>query len=68
MNTEFWLFGQFNSATLGVDQVLQVVGVKVRTLRNWISEGKFPRPLPGDRFAIQDVATWIDEERRKAAA
>lgn len=64
MNTEFWLFGQFQKALLSFSDVQKMVGLAPKTIRNMISAGKFPRPLPGDSFAIQDVADWIDKQRK----
>lgn len=67
MNSEFWLFGQFNSATLTFGQVQALIPtVTPKTIRNWISSGKFPRPIPGDVFRIQDVARWLDEQKSAA--
>lgn len=68
VKTEFFLFAQFASPLITFDQVVEIVGVKPRTVRNWISDGKFPRPIPGDRFRIQDVAAWIDAQAASSAA
>lgn len=63
MQTEFWLFGQFNKALLTIGDVQTLIGLKPKSLRNMISSGTFPRPLPGGSFAIQDIAAWIDSHR-----
>lgn len=66
MNTEFWLFGQYNKATLSFQEVVELTRLNPKTLRNYISCGRFPRPIPGDSFAIQDIAAWIDGSRKAA--
>lgn len=66
--TDDRLMEQFGSVLLDVDQVLLAVRVSKKTLRNWISDGEFPRPLPGGTFRVQDVAGWIDQNAKASAA
>lgn len=64
MKTSFWLFGQYESATLTIEQVLHVTGIpSVKRLRNMVAAGQFPRPVGPDRWHLEDVAAWLDRAR-----
>ncbi len=60
------LLAQFQSVTLTMEQVRQVVPVSPKTIRNWISAGEFPRPIPGDVWTLTDVADWIASQQTAA--
>jgi predicted DNA-binding transcriptional regulator AlpA len=51
-------------ALLAIDEVLTVVRVKRRTLMNWVSRGKFPKPCkPHDGINLWlwcEVKAWVD--------
>ncbi len=68
MRTEFWLASKVDGPLMTFEQVVDIIGAKPKTVRNWISDGTFPRPIPGGRFRVQDVATWIDDQAAASAA
>lgn len=63
MKTAFWLFGQFESATLTISQVAQVIGKAEQTIRNRVSAGTFPRPTADGVWMIEDIADYLDSTR-----
>lgn len=66
IRTYLSLMAQFQCTTLTMDQVRAVIPVAPKTIRNWVSAGTFPKPLPGDVWPLQDVADWIDRQRSAA--
>jgi predicted DNA-binding transcriptional regulator AlpA len=68
VKTVFWLFGQFESATLTIDQVAKLVDKAPQTIRNRVSAGTFPRPTADGVWLIEDVAAYIDSTRVAPAA
>ncbi len=44
MKTSFWLFAQFESATLSIEQICELTGKAQQTIGNRVSAGTFPRP------------------------
>ena len=64
--TTYELLGQVYPPLLSLEQLADLAGLAVRTLRNWISAGQFPLPvvkLGGSvRVKLVDVANWIDRE------
>lgn len=67
MNTLFLLFAQFDKAVLTLAEVSELTGLAARSIQNLSSAGQFPKRLPGGGFAIQDIASWIDDNRKRAA-
>lgn len=63
MKTEFWLFGQFESATLTLEQICRLTDKRPQTIRNRVSAGKFPRPTSDGVWMIQDVAAYLDSTK-----
>ena len=51
-------------------ELSELIGINVNTLANWRSKGEGPRSfrLCGSvKYVVQDVAAWIEEERRAEA-
>jgi hypothetical protein len=73
MKTVFLLMAQFDSVTLTMAQVRELLGgLAVQTIRNRVSAGKFPRPTSDGVWLVQDVADYLDRSKsapsdRKAA-
>lgn len=63
MKTEFWIFSQFESATLTIDQIAKLIAKAPQTIRNRVSAGTFPRPTADGVWLIEDVARYIDSTR-----
>ena len=48
-------------------ELSELIGINVHTLANWRQKGQGPRSfrLCGSvKYVLQDVAAWIEEERR----
>ena len=60
--------------TITRDEIAKAYGVKPKTISNWASEGKFPKPLPGENYlwslkAVEHymvISSLPDEAVRKA--
>ncbi|MGH8116721.1 MAG: helix-turn-helix transcriptional regulator [Rhodanobacteraceae bacterium] len=63
MNTTFLLMAQFNSVTLTLRQVADLIDKAPQTIRNRVSMGKFPRPTEDGVWHVQDVADYLDRDR-----
>lgn len=60
MNTTFLLMAQFNSVTLTLSQVAELLDKRPQTIRNRVSLGKFPRPTDDGVWLVQDIAAYLD--------
>lgn len=61
MNTALLIFAQFETATLNMNQVRELLGGRAeQTIRNKVSRGEFPRPTKDGVWRVQDVADYID--------
>jgi predicted DNA-binding transcriptional regulator AlpA len=53
-----------------IKEVLELINVTSRTLRNWVALGRFPKPLPIGRRRLywcrEDVMRALGQKRRKA--
>ncbi len=52
------------------DDIAEVLGVSIRTVENWVGEGKLPRPVPmGHRVYWHPVLffEWLDQHLRSEA-
>lgn len=64
MKTVFLLMAQFDSVTLTMAQVRELLGgLAVQTIRNRVSAGKFPRPTSDGVWLVQDVADYLDRSK-----
>ena len=63
MNTTFLLMAQFNSVTLTLSQVAELLDKKPQTIRNRVSLGTFPRPTADGVWRVQDVAAYLDRDQ-----
>ena len=64
--TTYDMLSQSYPPLLSLEQLADLAGLAVRTLRNWLTNGQFPLPvvkLGGSvRVRLVDVADWIDRE------
>ena len=61
----YLLMAKFDSATLTIEHVCELTGLKEQTIRNRMVRGEFPRTIPGAKtWRVQDVADWIDGSSR----
>jgi hypothetical protein len=64
VKTVFLLMAQFDSVTLTMAQVRELLGgLAVQTIRNRVSAGKFPRPTSDGVWLVQDVADYLDRSK-----
>ena len=60
MNTVFLLMAKYDSVTLTLGQICDLIEKKPQTVRNRVSLGKFPRPTEDGVCRVQDVAAYLD--------
>lgn len=60
MNTTFLLMAQFDSVTLTLGQVADLLDKAPQTIRNRVSAGTFPRPTADGVWRVQDIAAYLD--------
>ena len=60
MNTTFLLMAKYDSVTLTLGQVCNLLDKKPQTIRNRVAMGKFPRATNDGVWRVQDVADYLD--------
>lgn len=60
MNTTFLLMAKYDSVTLTLSQVCDLLDKKPQTIRNRMALGTFPRPTDDGVWRVQDVAAYLD--------
>lgn len=60
MNTTFLLMAKYDSVTLTLGQVCDLLDKKPQTIRNRMAQGTFPRSTNDGVWRVQDVAEYLD--------
>lgn len=68
MKTEFMLLALYEKPFLNFKETCQAIGIALQSGYNMRSQNSFPIPLLESpvRASVQDVATYIDEQRELA--
>jgi predicted DNA-binding transcriptional regulator AlpA len=62
VNTTFLLMAKYDSVTLTLRQVCDLLDKRPQTIRNRMALGTFPQPTEDEIWRVQDVADWFDRE------
>jgi predicted DNA-binding transcriptional regulator AlpA len=60
MRTVFLLMAKYDSVTLTMSQICDLLEKKPQTIRNRVSLGTFPKPTEDGVWRVQDVAEYLD--------
>jgi predicted DNA-binding transcriptional regulator AlpA len=60
VNTTFLLMAKYDSVTLTLRQVCDLLDKRPQTIRNRMALGTFPRSTDDGIWRVQDVAAYLD--------
>ena len=54
---------------LRLQEVSDLLGIKPRTLKQWVKDGKFPKPIKPTKglslWIWRDVSHWLEDQKAK---